>query len=394
MSRVDLDCDCLIIGAGVVGLWLRSLLHHRGLSVVTIEKSAAGDGQSIASQGILHRGLKYRVSPDAQRSAEELLRAESMWIDALAGRGPVALHGVRILAQQMHMWAPAGGVGGILAKATASMASLVLSSDARKLHRHDRPIAFRDAHDDTVLFEVAEHCVDPKSLMRALMDSCSAPLVRDTPVEIQQTEEMARVAFASGRILQCRTVFACAGEGNERIIEMMGADATRLMQRRPLAMVAASHAPFDLYGHCIKPMSDKPRITVTTTVHGGIRYWWLGGSLAEDGVTRTDDQQVQAAREVIEQCLPWIDPSKMLYSVHRINRAEGRMKDGSRPEGPIVHSLGRVHLVWPTKLALAPVAATICESKLDEISCSVMTSAATEIQVAEEPWLKAGVAWK
>jgi len=394
MSRVDSECDCMIVGAGVVGLWLRALLHAQGRSVVTVERTAAGDGQSVASQGILHRGLKYRVSPEAQRAAEELLRAQAMWNDAFSGRGPVRLSGVRFVAPHMHMWAPAGGVGGFLAKATASMASLVMSSDAKRLEVSERPPAFRSAHPDTAIFEVAEQCVDPRSLMRSLIELCASPILRDQPELIEQNPEGVRVKLTSGKVIVARTLFACAGEGNDRIIRLVGADPDSLMQRRPLAMVAAAQAPFDLFGHCIKPMSDKPRITVTTTTRGDQRYWWLGGSLAEDGVELSDDQQIAAARDIVSQCLPWVDSSGLLYSVHRINRAEGRMKDGSRPEGPVVHTLGRVHVVWPTKLALAPIAASICASKVAESTDASDAATACEIGVADEPWLKGGVLWK
>lgn len=394
MNRAEHDCDCIIVGAGVVGLWLRALLAKKGYRVVTVEKSAAGDGQTIASQGILHRGLKYRVSPDGARAASRLQIAESMWNDALAGRGPIDLAQVNVVAERMHMWAPSGGIGGMLAKATASMASLVMTADARRLASSQWPEAFHGAHHDTVIFEVVERCVDIPTLVRQLMEACQSPILRSEPSSIELKDNRVTVTLESGESVTASSMFACAGAGNERLLELTGNQPGDIMQRRPLAMVAAANAPCAIYGHCIKPMSDKPRITVTTTVRDGTLYWWLGGSLAEDGVGRSDEDQIVAAREMLSQCVPWINTSSMRFSIHRIDRAEGRMRDGSRPDGPVIHSAGPAHFVWPTKLALAPLAAATCVEKLTQPHGITFDDSRIQVEVAEAPWLKVGVRWK
>ncbi|HCC44093.1 MAG TPA: FAD-binding oxidoreductase, partial [Gammaproteobacteria bacterium] len=51
--------DIAILGGGIAGLWLLNLLVSRGYSVVLLEKEALGAGQTIASQGMIHGGVKY-----------------------------------------------------------------------------------------------------------------------------------------------------------------------------------------------------------------------------------------------------------------------------------------------------------------------------------------------
>ena len=53
--------DIAILGGGIAGLWLLNLLVSRGYSVVLLEKEALGAGQTIASQGMIHGGVKYAL---------------------------------------------------------------------------------------------------------------------------------------------------------------------------------------------------------------------------------------------------------------------------------------------------------------------------------------------
>ena len=56
-SRVDV----LIFGGGGAGLWLLDELHRAGHRVMLAECDALGAGQTVASQGIIHGGLKYTL---------------------------------------------------------------------------------------------------------------------------------------------------------------------------------------------------------------------------------------------------------------------------------------------------------------------------------------------
>ena len=54
--------DALIFGGGAAGLWLLDRLSRDGHHVVLLEARSLGMGQTVASQGIIHGGLKYTLS--------------------------------------------------------------------------------------------------------------------------------------------------------------------------------------------------------------------------------------------------------------------------------------------------------------------------------------------
>jgi hypothetical protein len=136
------------------------------------------------------------------------------------------------------------------------------------------------------------------------------------------------------------------------------------MQVRPLHQALLRPAPFPLYAHALQ-VKPKPRMTVTTCrAANGDLVWYLGGELAETGVERSAAEQAHAARDELAACLPWVDLGGAKIASFKINRAEGLLSGGGRPEGPVLRRFGRVLALWPTKLAMAPSAA---EEVLEEI---------------------------
>ncbi len=112
--------------------------------------------------------------------------------------------------------------------------------------------------------------------------------------------------------------------------------------------------PGELYAHCLGA-SANPRITITTHYdRDGNTVWYLGGQIAEDGVGRSRDAQIAAARKELNELFPWLDLSQAQWGVLPIDRAEVKMADGSRPDNVFFAQEGGVITAWPTKLALAP----------------------------------------
>jgi hypothetical protein len=94
--------------------------------------------------------------------------------------------------------------------------------------------------------------------------------------------------------------------------------------------------------------------------------------LAETGVERNPEEQIQAARDELTSLFPWLDFSTALFATVRIDRAEPLQKSGMKPETSFCSTYGNVTIGWPTKLALAPkLAAEI----MSVISTKVVMSA-------------------
>lgn len=391
--------DVVIIGGGVAGLWARGVLDRAGWRVILLESRALGAGQTSASQGILHRGVKYALSAEAREASEMLARAQDDWRAALglqSDRPPaIDLRDTELLATRMHLWA-----AGLLEKATGMGASLAMRSEVRKLTREQFPAAFRDAPGGLSLWEVDEISVSAVSLVRQLAAAVDVPILQvDERIDIdaQPTGVSIRVRGPGGEeaVITSSAVVLAAGEGNERLLT--GLSAGPVMQRRPLHMVMVDGAPHPLFAHLPRPGSDKPRLTVTSArTHCGW-CWYIGGDLAETGVARSGEDQIAFARRELADALGWIDLAKARWTTLRIDRAEGRDEAGRRPDGPVVRRFGPVIAVWPTKLALAPIAARLVEDQLGELGLrpggSLSAPAWPAPPVALAPWEDPARSW-
>jgi glycine/D-amino acid oxidase-like deaminating enzyme len=351
--------DIVIFGGGVAGLWTRHALHAAGYSTLLLSTSDLGDGQSVLSQGILHSGVKYALGAHAAEASRQLMDVQPVWEAALSGRSGPDLTRVRILAERMHMWS----LPSTLARLTAVIGAKMLRSGTRALERGEYPDAFRDAPRGLQLWEVQERAIDATSLMEQLAGACPDPMIRcSTSARVEPAHDAVVVTGSDRfsrpfRVEASRVVFA-AGIGNAGLLSSVGVDPVDVCQVRPLHMLSASGASAAIYGHCVQELSDKPRLTVTTSRGAaGELVWYLGGGPAETGVGQPPDAQFAVGRAELESCLPWLDHTRLTWRSIKVDRAEGRTPDGRRPDAPVVRRFGCTIAVWPTKLALAPTAA-------------------------------------
>ncbi len=61
-ATLTVNLDLAIIGGGVAGLWLANRAKAAGFSVAVLESKALGSGQTLASQGMIHGGMKYTLA--------------------------------------------------------------------------------------------------------------------------------------------------------------------------------------------------------------------------------------------------------------------------------------------------------------------------------------------
>lgn len=341
--------DIALIGGGIAGLWCRWALEHAGYSTVLLEKTRLGNGQTAASQGILHRGVKYALGTEAARAAAAADESARAWDDAMSGvRGP-DLSSVEVSAPSMLMWTDAG----IISRVTGAIASKVLSSHVESVRPGEVP-SILDARGRNV-YRVAEKVIDPVSALRALARGAEGSIVSAEVDAFSSTSSGMKLRWGTNEI-EAGVIVLCGGEGNQ---SLLGQPAEHMMQRRDLHMVFAHGAPELLFGHWIAAASDKPRLTITSAKAGEGISWYLGGELAESGVARAAESQIEHARAELRTCFPTLDTRKWDFGTLRISRAEGKTPSGKRPDTPVVHRIEgtRAIAVWPTKLVMAPAAA-------------------------------------
>jgi hypothetical protein len=104
LSESIMVLDTVIFGGGSAGLWLLDELARRGSTALLLEASALGGGQTVASQGIIHGGLKYTLNGLLSGSAKSIREMPLVWKECLAGRREPSLAGTRVRARACHLW--------------------------------------------------------------------------------------------------------------------------------------------------------------------------------------------------------------------------------------------------------------------------------------------------
>jgi FAD dependent oxidoreductase len=401
-----MDMDVVIFGGGAAGLWLLDELARRGQSVVLLEANALGNGQTVAAQGIIHGGLKYTLQGMLTKSATSIREMPAIWRDCLDGLREPNLNGVRRRSDSCLLWrtdsltsrlgmlgaqfglrvAPQTvaaderpellrGCPGTVARLPEQVISAVSFIEELAKRNRDRllkvepeRVEFRvhgPGHVSTIRLRTksADESLEPHQPdAPARAPRLDPSLARQSPALIQQSPSLARLVGVNSAIeLHPRYVVFTAGAGNGALRRSVGLP-DEAMQRRPLHMVMLRGVLPQFQGHCVD--GAKTRVTITSDVDSaGRTVWQVGGQLAEDGAALDEVSLLKIARDELLTVLPGIDLSSVEWSTYRVDRAEGRMSGGKRPETVQICREGNCLTAWPTKLALVPqLVVELCEA--------------------------------
>lgn len=347
----QLNVDVVIFGGGVAGLWLLSRLRQAGYQTLLLENEALGAGQTRFSQGIIHGGTKYALTGKLTASSESIFAMPQIWRDCLQGKGEVDLSSATILSEHQYMWSTPS----LLSRLSGFFASRVVRGRMLAVKKEDYPAVFENKKFKGKVYQLDEPVLDAGSVIRAL----AKPNINNTmqiKKMIDSSEKKLSVEASNGDIwnIAAEKIILSAGKGNADLLKQMGR-AKPEMQLRPLQMVMVRGGlPEKLYAHCLGA-SVNPRITITSSEdkQGNI-VWYLGGQLAEDGISRTATEQISEAKKELESLMPWLNFSIMQWATLNIDRAEVKQKEGQRPSTSYFYEENNVITTWPTKLALAP----------------------------------------
>lgn len=348
-----LRSDVVIIGGGIAGLWLLTRLRQAGYSALLVEAGELGCGQSVLSQGIIHGGAKYALQGSVTQAANAIADMPALWRACLAGTGPVDLTAARILSQHHYLWS----TGKLGSRMVAFFASKAVRGRVRPAEGDAIPAAFRDPGFKGMLYQLDEVVLDVPSVLAALagLNTGCTLQARAEPgqFELAAPARPAALNLAGLRVEADRFVLT-AGAGNATLIEAAGLRKPA-MQLRPLNMVMVRHRyPHPIYAHCLGSGS-KPRLTVTShPLADGAWTWYLGGDLAETGVGRDDEAQIEFAKKEMAAVVPWVDFTGADWACLRIDRAEPATSAKARPDNAYLYAKEHVIVGWPTKLALSP----------------------------------------
>lgn len=355
-AGTTLHVDAVVVGAGISGLWLANLLLQRGLSVAVCDRSPVGGSQTMASQGIVHGGLKYALGGRPNRASEALAPMPTRWRACLAGSGEMDLRGVPMLAETMHLFSPE-----IRAKARTLFASRLFTGATRRLDAA-RVAPFHRG----LLVALDEFVIDVPALVRRLAGAVRERMIPAavTPAAlIPGADGIDRIETGNYAIRADVFLFA-AGTGNEALARCAGF-ADIAMRRRPLRQtIVRLHRPVQVFAHCLTAtFGTKPDLTVTS--HGQALY--VGGKMAEDSIARRPDEQADIVRDLLARTFPALDLSDATFDTCLAVRAEPA-QGGLRDAGDaFAVRRGNCVLCWPVKLSLVPRLGDLALALLDDL---------------------------
>ena len=404
----------VIIGGGIAGLWLLNRLSNRGHDVMLLEKNALGNHQTLASQGIIHGGLKYALNGVLSPASSAIADMPARWRACLQGRGDIDLRDTRVLSEHYFMWS----TGSVRSRLKTFLGSKALRGRIDTLDPADYPAFFSEglsSRTDTpqgTLYRLSDFVLDTPSLLQNLAQPWQDRILHGVDISIaadprkNNKAACVHVQGQDGRIeISAAHIILCAGEGNEALLtDWQPSEPLNkpLMQRRPLHMVCVRvRHPAPAYLHCIgDSIGMTPLLTITShpckDERNGEWIWYIGGELAESGIHLDGASQQARAKAELTTLFPWVDFASAIWHSFMINRAEPRIADLQRPDNAFVSTCANVMVCWPTKLSLCPnLGDRVCELLPDKLSGlpnsiqgSELASLLTTADHAYPPWEK------
>ena len=366
-ARVDVDA--VIVGGGIAGMWTLVRLCAEGYNAVLLESDALGAGQTRYAQGIIHGGTKYALTGKLTASSEALSNMPALWRTCLAGGGEVDLSSATLISDAHYLWSTTS----LASKITGFFASRVMRARTRALPPEQRPALFRHPDFRGSIYRLDEPVFDTISVLKAMAEPLMPALIAVNDDSWKLRGSAIQFEAVGGQVYEIGfgKLILMAGSGNAGLLSAAGLSRPA-MQLRPLKMVMVRGGLTEaVFAHCMGA-GINPRVTITShSDPDGDIVWYLGGQLAEDGVRRSDDEQIAKAQRELAELIPWVSLDAAQWATLDIDRAEVRHPDGHRPDTFYVEQQGNIITAWPTKLALAPL---LAQAVVDLLAGTAKTS--------------------
>jgi len=388
--------DCAILGGGISGLWLLNRLSLEGYNCVLLESHALGSGQTIASQGMIHGGIKYTLGGALTGASESIADMPDLWRACLKGQGQVDLRSAKILSDHFYLWSTSGAksqFGGFLA-------SKLTQGRVEKVAAAERPDLFQTEQFHGTLYRLIDMVIDTASVLEALADNYPDRIysINKQKCHWQPCDDGQSLRIGDIHLKAKAFVFT-AGTGNENLLKAVGAVSPQT-QRRPLQQVMVKHRSRQtFYGHCAA-MDKTPRLTISShPADGDYQVWYLGGALAENGADQNEEDLTALARQELHELMPWFNFVDPQWATLKIDRAEPRQRGLVRPDGAHASwaegsNCDNIIAAWPTKLTLAPNVSTLVLNLLKAKNIVPSDAPQTPLpfgraQISATPWSRA-----
>ena len=382
---MKVDVDAVIVGGGIAGLWTLARLRAEGYNAILLEDEALGAGQTRYAQGIIHGGTKYALTGKLTASSEAVSNMPSIWRACHAGNGELDLRSAEMISDAHYLWSTTN----LASKITGFFASQVMRARTTALKPEQRPAIFQHKDFKGNIYRLDEPVFDTISVLRALAEPVMSaiPAIKKNSIQLQSSGLEVEAVNGDSYEFGFGKLILMAGPGNGALLRSAGLSMPE-MHLRPLKMVMVRGCITEkVFAHCMGA-GINPRVTITSHLdkHNNI-VWYMGGQLAEDGVHRSDEEQIARAQQELASLIPWQKLDAAQWAILDIDRAEVKHADGHRPDTFYVDQQGDIITAWPTKLALAPL---LAQQIVDLAAAIDKTTAALpawpSAPLAEFPW--------
>lgn len=367
----EYKAEVVIVGAGIAGLWTLRALRERGYSAVLLERDAIGAGQTIASQGIIHSGLKYALGGKISAVAKTISEMPERWRETLQSDC--------VSAPSQNLLIPKGFVGNVVKLAAEKM----LETHAEE----NLPQEIKQSGFDGSVIRMDEPVLDIQKTLQEL----SAPhhkFIR----KVNDLSFKGDAVICDGHIIKAKAFVFTAADSNAPIAQTLGHNIEA--KARPLLMGLMKNVPFPLYAHFVGT-SDKPIATITThKTKDGALVWYVGGGVAERDKYSPEHQTFDAIKKAFAKYMPSVNLSTIEWATLAIDRIEGN-SGPLMPDTPTIIEAGNALYAWPTKLTFAPLLADRVAQRLQNVEPSGQNNDwlfLPDAEIADTPWDKAR--WK
>lgn len=372
--------DAIIIGGGIAGLWTLDRLRSAGYNVALLTDRPLGEGQTLASQGMIHGGIKYTLSGALNQASETIADMPEYWRQCLQGTGDVDLTHTNCLSDHFYMWS-----NSTMGKLTGFFASRAVRGRVDKVPASERPALLQNSQFKGSLYRLVDRVLDVPSLLANLAANNQGYIFQLDQIAHRLHKDTANNAYlcldnnGEPTTVRAKRWIFTAGKGNAELLSALDCQQPA-MQLRPLQQLVVRHRhPYPFFGHCLG--ADKtPRLTISThPTTSDDTVWYLGGSLAEKGANMSAAELIAAGKKELAELFPWLDFADADFSTLPIARAEPRQKDFARPDNAFAQpaaNIANVLVGWPTKLTLAPNLANQILAQLPEPDAAIASNAA------------------
>ncbi len=358
LTATTIELDIAIIGGGIAGLWLANRLQQQGFQFALFERDALGGGQTMASQGMIHGGMKYTLAGALTGASETIADMPRHWRDCLCGDGDVDLRNTRLLSDHFFLWSG----DSVASKLSTFLASKAVQGRAEPVDEIHYPPLLRHADFGGSLYKLEDIVLDVHSLVTNLVRHVERHCFSTAGAQVNWLQSdgqlnMELTTTSASFLIKAKRFIFCAGQGNGELLAQLGL-AQPAMQLRPLQQVMVRHLyPYSFFGHCLGTQTT-PRLTISShRINPTEQVWYLGGALAERGAHMDTEELIASARAELAELIPWVGFRGARWATLPVSRAEPLQPNFMRPDNAFVApapGLDNLLVAWPTKLTLAP----------------------------------------